>query len=127
MTASTRKRTGILALVAGLLMSTAAFATDWDMRGFVDCLSSSGAKYYGAHWCPYCARQNRMFGRDARYLPYIECSAPGSRRELSRCRHIAAYPTWRFADGQVRTGVLSFQTLGALTGCELREKSYFVD
>lgn len=125
MTASIR--THGLALIAGLLMSTAAAATDWDLRGFVDCLSSSGAKYYGAHWCPYCGRQNKMFGRDARYLPYVECAAPGSRRQLSRCSHISSYPTWRFADGRIMTGVLSFKALSQYTGCELQEKNYFVD
>ena len=118
-----------LSVVIGLgtVVAAGAFAADWDFREFADCIAESGAKYYGTHWCPYCARQNRMFGSDWRYLPYVECSPPNSRETLPRCDHVDGYPTWIFADGRRLSGVLSVDTLSARTGCELRQKDYFVD
>ena len=110
-----------------ILAGGVAAATNWDLREFAECISASGARYYGTHWCPYCAKQNALFGENVRYLPYVECSPPGSREKLRRCSHIEGYPTWIFADGSSRSGVLSLKSLATQTGCQLREKSYFVD
>ena len=83
------------------------------------CIESSGAIFYGAHWCPYCAKQKKAFGSSADRLPYVECYRAGSRDQLEECNHIQSYPTWEFADGTVRTGYLSFKKLAALTDCPL--------
>jgi hypothetical protein len=111
-------------LVLSIGMSVAA---DMDVRGFAECINNSGAKYYGAHWCPYCRKQNRLFGNDFKYVPYVACSQRGSRQQLDRCSHISGYPTWVFANGKKRSSVLSFEELTKYTGCRLQEKSYFVN
>ena len=113
-------------VVITMLLCCPAMAADWDKRQFAECLSKSGAKYYGAHWCPYCKKQSKMFGRDKKYLPYIECSKKGGRKKLSKCKHIKGYPTWTFANGTSRSGLLDFKTLSIYTGCELHEKKLFI-
>lgn len=41
-------------------------------------LERTGAKFYGAYWCRYCALQRSMFGASgARALPYVECAEDG--------------------------------------------------
>jgi hypothetical protein len=101
------------------MYTPARTATAEDVAGFARCISESGATFYGAHWCPYCTKQNKAFGSSADRLPYVECYRSGSRDQLSRCDHIRSYPTWEFADGTVRTGYLSFEKLAALTDCPL--------
>jgi hypothetical protein len=110
-----------------VLMAGAIAAAELDKKAFADCISASGAKYYAAHWCPYCKKQNQMFGRDWVFLPYIECSAKTGRTQLARCSHISGYPTWIFPEVGERSGVQSFGELERYTGCRLAEKDYFVD
>jgi hypothetical protein len=117
----------LLVLVFLMLPVGTALAEQADVRAFVDCLRDSGAKYYGAHWCPYCRKQNALFGKDAKYLPYVECSRKGSRDKLSRCDHISGYPTWELSDGRQVSGVQSISDLTRLTGCEVTAKNYFID
>src|SRR5262249_35158147 len=42
-------------------------------------LAHTGAKMYGAYWCPHCMEQKSYFGTSASRLPYIECSPGGQR------------------------------------------------
>lgn len=79
-------------------------------------IADSGAKFYGAFWCPNCQEQKAQFGKSARLLPYIECSTPDSKGQLKVCadEKITAYPTWIFADGSVRQGVLTRDELSEL-------------
>ncbi len=103
-----------IALVGGLGPLPAAGE---DALAFAQCIYDSGATYYGAHWCPYCARQNAAFGDAASQLPYVECYSEGSRDKLSECAHIKSYPTWEFRDGSLHSGVQSFAKLARMTGC----------
>ena len=60
-------------------------------------LSQSGAKYYGAFWCPNCQKQKRLFGRSAERLPYVECSPNGRNGTLAfecAAAGIDSFPTW---------------------------------
>lgn len=60
-------------------------------------LSESGAKYYGAFWCPNCQKQKRLFGRAAEKLPYVECSPNGRNGALAfECARegIDSFPAW---------------------------------
>ena len=60
-------------------------------------LEQSGAKYYGAWWCPSCQEQKRHFRGSADRLPFVECSTGGRGSSMTlRCRDlgIEAYPTW---------------------------------
>lgn len=89
--------------------------------GFAKCLDDAGAKFYGAFWCPHCAEQKEMFGSSAKYLNYIECSTPDRRAQLAVCTSagVESYPTWIFADGTKKGGVLSFNELSIQTGCSI--------
>lgn len=86
---------------------------------FASCISNSGAKFFGAFWCPHCQEQKRMFGKSASELPYIECSTPNGQGQTQVCKDagIEGYPTWEFADGTRKSGTLQFSELAILTQC----------
>ena len=88
---------------------------------FAKCLGENGAKFYGAFWCPNCNDQKRIFGKSAKYLPYVECSTPDGREQLQNCKEakIEGYPTWILAYGTRMVGTTSKEDLAAKTGCEL--------
>lgn len=90
---------------------------------FAQCISDSGAKFYGAFWCPHCNDQKKLFGSSVKNLPYIECSTPDGNSQLQECRdaEIQSYPTWEFADGTRQGGVISLQELSEITNCQLPE------
>ena len=92
-----------------------------DLDIFATCLKDSGAMFYGAYWCPHCQTQKKMFGKSEKLLPYIECSTPDGRGQLPVCKDagIRSYPTWRFSDGEERSGELSLVFLSEKTGCQL--------
>lgn len=91
---------------------------------FASCIAESGAKYYGAFWCPNCKNQEAMFGRSARLLPRIECSTPDGRSQLPVCREagIEGYPSWDFPDGTRVTGTQSMEALAEATGCTVPQQ-----
>jgi uncharacterized membrane protein len=70
-----------------------------------DHLRESGAKFYGASWCPHCKDQKAMFGLAARRLPYVECSLDGRQGgpQNPECvsENIKTYPTWVFKDKRI--------------------------
>ncbi len=84
------------------------------------CVKDSGAKFYGAFWCPHCADQKRLFGQSAKLLPYIECSNP-DRSQNQTCvdAKITGYPTWEFKDGTRRVETIEPEKLAELTQCSL--------
>lgn len=90
---------------------------------FARCLKDKGAIFYGTFWCSYCQSQKAMFGKSAKYLPYVECSTPDGRGQLSRCRekNLEGYPTWEFADGSREMGRISLARLAEKTGCLLEQ------
>ena len=116
-----RSRLGSMLVVLGLVTLLISNVAADDLAKFARCIDRSGAKYYGAWWCPYCKSQNEMFEKSAKRLPYIECSPKGSKKVLGRCRSINAVPTWVFKDGPTVTGVQSFRQLADFTGCPMPE------
>lgn len=90
---------------------------------FAQCISDSGAKFYGAFWCPHCESQRDMFGNSERLLPYVECSTPDRQNQTPACidAGIQSYPTWDLADGTRINGVQSFSELAEATECEFTE------
>jgi len=88
---------------------------------FAQCIADSGAKFYGAFWCPVCKAQKESFGPSEKLLPYEECSLPSGSGVTQICleENIESYPTWKFADGTSQVGNLSFETLSEKTGCPL--------
>src|SRR5579864_1146832 len=91
------------------------------LDGFAKCLSSKGARMYGAWWCPHCADQKELFGYAFQYVNYTECSPEGQRTETPQCKQegIKHFPTWRFTDGSSNEGLLQMTELSAKTGCRL--------
>lgn len=86
---------------------------------FAQCLTTAGAKMYGAYWCPHCNSQKAMFGASWQYVDYIECATPGTNEQNAVCAQagITGYPTWVFADNSRIAGEATFAELSAKTGC----------
>jgi hypothetical protein len=87
---------------------------------FAQCLTDNSAIFYGAFWCPHCQEQKKMFGSQAvKKLTYVECSTPDGKAQNQICKDadVKSYPTWKFADGTMQTGRLSFAQLAEKTGC----------
>ncbi|MDR7538249.1 MAG: vitamin K epoxide reductase family protein [Armatimonadota bacterium] len=86
-------------------------------EGLARHLAASGARFYGAYWCPHCQDQKAIFGRAARALPYIECDPRGVAAQPQACisAGIRAYPTWDIG-GKRYEGFLSLDELARLSG-----------
>jgi thiol-disulfide isomerase/thioredoxin len=86
------------------------------------CIADSGAKFYGAFWCPHCQATKAMFGKSAKLLPYIECSQPSGKGQLPICdeKGIKGYPTWIFPDGSELTGEQTIEALATKTNCPVQ-------
>lgn len=110
-------------LAAAVLLATGpACAQASGLTGldrFAQCLAKKKATMYGSFLCPHCDDQRKLFGRSFAWVPYVECSVAGSRKESSRCQteHIRFTPTWVFEDGGRLEGVQTLERLGARTGC----------
>ena len=81
-------------------------------------LTQSGAKMYGASWCPHCQQQKSYFGASANRLPYIECSPNGQGTpESAECRTagIKSYPTW-VINGKPIEEVMTLKQLAETSG-----------
>ena len=86
------------------------------------CINNSGAKFYGAFWCPHCQATKAMFGKSAKLLPYIECSTPDGKSQLPVCseKEIKGYPTWVFPDGSLLQGEQTIEALADKASCPLQ-------
>jgi len=86
----------------------------------VDQLNTVGAKFFGAHWCPACKEQMKLFGKQAgRKLNYVECGLPDEYPDqLSQCRveDIRSIPTWTRPGSTRLEGVQSINTLERWSG-----------
>lgn len=117
-----KKKINLIVIISGIILLGLIFyfnsnggsgQTD-DVEGLAKCLSDSGAKLYGAYWCPHCQEQKDMFGEAAEYLPYVECTEEA---EACASAGIQGYPSWILADGTVLLGGQSLETLAEATGC----------
>jgi len=92
-----------------------------DLEPFAQCLKDKGTVFYGAFWCPHCQNQKALFGTAADKLPYVECSTPDARGQLTVCteKGVKSYPTWIFTDGSQESGEVSLGRLAEKTGCVL--------
>ena len=122
------KKEVILSIIGGIVVvAVIVFAIVQESKKvgeydeFATCLTDSGAKFYGAFWCPHCLDQKRAFGKSVKLTPYIECSTPDKRGQLQVCTDagIESYPTWVFADGERMSGNIPFETLSEKTECVL--------
>lgn len=118
---------GLLVLVfAGLIGSRMWSETQPGPHdALAQCIADSGAKFYGAFWCPHCAEQKAAFGNSYKLLPYVECSTADKSGQTQECidAKITGYPTWRFTDGTELSGKQSLEVLAAKTNCAAAEGS----
>ncbi|MPZ75658.1 MAG: Vitamin K epoxide reductase [Deltaproteobacteria bacterium] len=97
---------------SGYIGKTTGPEDPW-VRGLVEHLVSTEAKFYGASWCPHCIEQKELFGATSRRVPYIECSPGGPRApQATVCSeaNIKSYPTW-IINGERYTGTQSLDSL----------------
>jgi hypothetical protein len=84
-------------------------------------LQKTGAKLYGAWWCPHCYEQKQLFGQEAVTASFkslaIECAEDGLNPQTELCRQqkIQGFPTW-IIRGQAYPGVQSPEQLAKLSG-----------
>jgi thiol-disulfide isomerase/thioredoxin len=106
----------IVVVIAGALVINAKTPGKYD--DFAQCITDSGAKFYGAYWCPHCQTQKQMFGKSAKKLPYVECAKNQSEQtQVCIDQNVQSYPTWEFSDGSRVTGEQTFDELAAKTSC----------
>lgn len=82
----------IIGFVAGCFVILAVFGyiffVDAKKPGkyddFASCITNSGAKFYGAYWCPHCQAQKAEFGKSAKKLPYIECELSTKEKKVAQ-------------------------------------------
>ena len=89
---------------------------------FAQCLTDSGARMYGASWCPHCKDQKDAFGDSFSKVTYIECATPGNPNVMTQeCKDagLEGYPTWEFGDGSRLSGFQEFQALADKSSCPL--------
>ena len=90
-----------------------------------DQLNSVGAKFFGAHWCPACKEQMKLFGKQAgRRLDYVECGLPDKYPDqVSQCRdaRIQSIPTWTRPGSTRLEGVQSINTLERWSGLKRQD------
>jgi uncharacterized membrane protein/glutaredoxin len=80
-------------------------------------LTDSGAKMYGAFWCPHCFEQKQLFGKEAaKQIPYNECAPEGNNPQTDLCRQkkIQSFPTWEI-NGKFYTGAQELEKLAKLS------------
>ena len=91
-----------------------------DLVEFAKAIADSGARFFGAGWCPHCTDQKELFEDGADHLPFMEVTNPDrTLNQLGMDNNISVYPTWVFADGSRLEGVQSLETLSARTGVEI--------
>lgn len=111
----------VLLIIGGIVVLTTLENKSENLDGFTQCLKEKETILYGAFWCPHCQRQKELFGQSEKYLPYVECSTPDGKNQLSICKDkkITGYPTWEFKDGSRLEGEISLEKLSQKTGCKL--------
>jgi hypothetical protein len=108
---------GTLTIFA-MLFGCSALPNAYEAR-LADHLTETGAKMYGAYWCPHCGAQKSYFGAASAQLPYIECDPQGLSAQPNLCAElgIEVYPTW-IIEGQYYTGPQLPGKLAVLSGFE---------
>lgn len=80
-------------------------------------LTATGAKKYGAFWCPHCFEQKQLFGKEAfAEINYFECDPNGEnpQREACLAAGIQSFPTWEI-DGKFYPGTKTAEELAKLS------------
>ncbi|PZV10710.1 MAG: hypothetical protein DCF22_16010 [Leptolyngbya sp.] len=82
-----------------------------------DHLNQQGAKLYTTYWCPYCQRQQALFGSAVAKLQVLECDPKGDNAHPEQCAQVqvSSYPTWQM-NGQLYRGLRSREELALISG-----------
>lgn len=83
-------------------------------------LTSTGAKKYGAFWCPHCFEQKQLFGKAGfSEVDYVECDPQGENPQRDTCiaKGIQSFPTWEI-DGKLYPGTKVLDELAELSKYE---------
>jgi len=123
-------RKEIIKLVISLAVIAAAIGIWYGRRhsgetsvydSFARCLTQKNTMMYGLYWCEHCAEQKELFGAAFRLIKYQECGVKGQRALVETCKSagVKNFPTWQFADGQRREGVMTMGQLSQMSGCPL--------
>jgi uncharacterized membrane protein len=90
-------------------------------------LKQTGAKMYGAYWCPHCCEQKELFGKEAmKEFTYVECAEGGKDAQVEACKAIApeiekqtgkgfGFPTWEI-NGKFYAGRQTLEELAQNSG-----------
>jgi len=114
---------GVLHLHYSGWFDAAAGPEDPQLQALVTHLDQTGARFYGAYWCPHCQEQKTIFFASAKRLPYVECSSGGRGSALTApCAkaHIQTYPTWIIGERRI-TGLQTPQELAHASGFNWQE------
>jgi alpha-tubulin suppressor-like RCC1 family protein/glutaredoxin len=84
-------------------------------REFAQCVTKSGAVFYGVEWCPYCQKQKQLFGGSIHDINYVDCE---KNRDICQDMKITNYPTWIFGHERI-TGVKPLHTIEKYSECLL--------
>jgi hypothetical protein len=82
-------------------------------------LKKQNVVFYGAYWCPHCARQKELFGREAWKIMaaknYVECDGRGYGGNPSMCitNNIDGFPTWKKGRLELLSGEVPLSALAA--------------
>jgi hypothetical protein len=111
----------LIVLAIAALCVPAGSADSNNLDTFAQCLGEKKATMYGSFLCPHCDDQKKLLGQSFRYVPYVECSIPGSRQMTFAClaAQIRFTPTWIFANGDRLIGLQPLKTLGEKAGCKV--------
>ena len=83
-------------------------------------LTATGAKKYGAFWCPHCFEQKQLFGKEGfAEVDYVECDPQGENPQRDACiaKGIQSFPTWEI-DGKLYPGTKVLDELAELSKYE---------
>lgn len=65
-------------------------------------LAKTKTRMYEAYWCPHCARQRELFGKQAwALIDHVECAPKGYGAQPKLCSKIDGYPTWKIKGKEV--------------------------
>jgi len=72
---------------------------------------------YGTYWCPYCQRQQEMFGSAIQKVQVVECDPKGKNAQPQECTkaNVSSFPTWQIK-GKLYRGLRSLEELAELSG-----------
>lgn len=111
----------VVGLVFGLnkTASQTPGVSDKALADFGQCITDSGAVFYGAFWCSHCKDQKNILGEAMDSIEYVECSTPDGNSQTRECidKAIKSYPTWIFGDGSFNNGTMGISELASKTGC----------